>query len=86
MNHLLKTHTFLFVGYGINDPLDVDRIQKLNASVFQSSGRTHYALMKAPVSSAERDRWFREFCVQTIDYADHDQLPAILRSLRATAP
>jgi hypothetical protein len=85
MSLLLQNHTFLMVGYGINDPLDLDLVLKLNASVFGSAAETHYALIKDP-NPNDRDRWSREFNVQVVPYKEHAEIPAILRALRATKP
>ncbi|WP_437651055.1 SIR2 family NAD-dependent protein deacylase [Sorangium sp. So ce362] len=83
MSHLLQTYTFLLVGYGINDPLDLDLVFELNVRAFGTATSRHYALMKDP---RDRDRFQREFNVQVLPYQDHDDLPAILRALRATKP
>jgi hypothetical protein len=84
MSLLLQHHTFLMVGYGINDPLDLDLVLKLNASVFGSAAETHYALIKDP-NPNDRDRWSREFNVRVVPYKEHAELPAILRALRDKA-
>jgi hypothetical protein len=84
-SHLLQNHTFLLVGYGINDPLDIDLLFELNASVFGNAARTHYALMKG-ASPTDRDRWQRDMNLQVLPYADHGELPGILRALRAKKP
>ncbi|WP_437325784.1 SIR2 family protein [Sorangium sp. So ce381] len=83
MSYLLQTYTFLLVGYGINDPLDLDLIFELNIRAFGSATSLHYALMNDP---HDRDRWQRELNVQVVPYHNHDDLPAILRALRATKP
>jgi hypothetical protein len=83
MSYLLQTYTFLLVGYGINDPLDLDLIFELNMRAFGSATSLHYALMNDP---RDRDRWQRELNVQVVPYQNHDDLPAILRALRATKP
>ncbi len=83
MSYLLQAYTFLLVGYGINDPLDLDLIFELNNNAFGHAARPHYALMKNP-SPTDRDRWQRELNIQTIPYGDHDELPGILRALAAT--
>jgi tetratricopeptide (TPR) repeat protein len=85
LSQLLQQNTFLLLGYGMNDPLDLDLVLGLNASAFGSAGRTHYVLMKG-ASGPDRDRWLRTFNVQVIDYQDHADLPAILRALGATRP
>jgi hypothetical protein len=84
MSLLLQDYTFLLVGYGINDPLDLDLVFELNAKAFGTASRRHYALIKEP--ARDRDRWSRDFNVQVLPYQDHDHLPAILRSLKATNP
>lgn len=81
LSYLFQSYTFLIVGYGINDPLDLDLVFGLNASTFGSAARTHYALMRNDVHAADRDRWQRAMNVQVVEYADHRDLPAILRSL-----
>jgi hypothetical protein len=85
MSYLLQSHTFLLVGYGINDPLDLDLVFELNTRAFGSAARTHYALVK-DASANDRDRWLRELNVQVVPYHDHAELPGILRALRAANP
>jgi hypothetical protein len=85
-SYLLQSHTFLFLGYGMNDPLDLDLVLKWNADTFKSVARRHYALMKDP-SDSDRDRYEREYYVRVIPYSDHAQLPDILEELhRAAGP
>ena len=81
MSFLLQSFTFLIVGYGINDPLDLDLVFGLNTSAFGSATRTHYALMHKDISLTDRDRWQREMNIQVIPYDDHADLPMILRAL-----
>ncbi|WP_438022678.1 SIR2 family protein [Sorangium sp. So ce233] len=85
MSFLLQSYTFLLVGYGVNDPLDLDLVFGLNASAFGSAARTHYALVK-DASANDRDRWQRELNIQVVSYPDHGDLPGILRALRAAKP
>jgi hypothetical protein len=85
MSHLLQTRTFLLIGYGINDPHDLDLVFASNIKAFGSAGQMHYALMRG-VSDTDRTRWENDFNVQVIPYQDHADLPAILRQLRATKP
>ncbi|MFE8603750.1 SIR2 family NAD-dependent protein deacylase [Archangium violaceum] len=84
LGHLLQGYTFLFLGYGMNDPLDLDLVLKWNAEAFKSAARRHYALLKDP-SDSDRDRYEREYNVRVIAYSDHAQLPAILEELQRTA-
>ncbi len=84
LSHLLQRYTFLFIGYGMNDPLDLDLVLKWNAEAFKSVARRHYALLKDP-SDTDRDRYEREYNIQVIRYSDHADLPAILEELRRAA-
>ena len=85
MSHLLQNYMFLFIGYGINDPLDLDLVFKRNVEAFGSATRGHCALMK-DARQIDRDRWQRGFNVHVLPYQNHDDLPAILRQLRAEKP
>ncbi|WP_375769088.1 SIR2 family protein [Archangium gephyra] len=84
LGHLLQGYTFLFIGYGMNDPLDLDLVLRWNAEAFKSAARRHYALLKDP-SDTDRDRYEREYNVRVIPYSDHAQLPVILDALQRTA-
>ncbi len=84
LSHLLQGYTFLFIGYGMNDPLDLDLVLKWNAEAFKSAARRHYAFLKDP-SDNDRDRYEREYNVRVIPYSDHAQLPAILEELQRAA-
>ena len=85
MRYLLQRYTFLLIGYGINDPYDLDLVFSLNAEDFGAAASPHYALMKG-ASQNDTDRWQASLNVQVVPYASHDDLPAILRALRATKP
>jgi hypothetical protein len=84
LSHLLQEYTFLFLGYGMNDPLDLDLVLKWNADVFHSAARRHYVLLKDP-RGEDRDRYLREYNVQVSPYDDHGRLPDILEELRRAA-
>ncbi len=84
LGYLLQKYTFLFIGYGMNDPLDLDLVLKWNADVFNSVARRHYALLKDP-NASERDRYEREHNVKVIPYEDYAQLPIILDNLKRDA-
>lgn len=81
MKDLLKNYTFLVLGYGINDPLDLDLVFELNKTAFGSAAQRHYALMREDQAKPHRDRWDREMNIQVVEYADHNDLPSILRLL-----
>jgi WD40 repeat protein len=80
LSHLFQGYTFLFLGYGMNDPLDIDLVLKWNADSFRSVTRRHYALMKEP-RAAEWDRYLREYNVQVLGYRDHGDLASIVESI-----
>jgi hypothetical protein len=85
MRHLLQSYTFLLVGYGINDPCDLDMAFSFNLSAFGSAANAHYALMK-DATQTDVDRWQRELNVKVMPYEEHTHLPDILRALRAHKP
>jgi hypothetical protein len=85
MINLLQNYTFLLVGYGINDPRDLDLVFGLSKNAFGSAARVHYALMRN-ASGDDSDRWWRELNVQVVPYEEHVELPTLLRVLGATPP
>jgi hypothetical protein len=82
LSYLLQDHTFLFVGYGMNDPLDLDMVLKGNVDAFNVSARRHYVLLRRP-GDADVDRYEREYNVRVLPYQEHGELPAILAALAA---
>lgn len=80
LGYLLQTHVFLFVGYGMNDPLDLDLAFRGNASAFKSAAQRHYVLLRNP-SDGDRERLEREYNARVIPYAEHAEVPEILRRL-----
>lgn len=85
LRYLLQEHVFLFVGYGMNDPLDLDLVLTGNLDVFKDTAQRHYVLLKG-ATDADRDRYERAYNVRVIPYADHADVPAILgQFLRAKA-
>ncbi len=81
LSYLLQEYTILFLGYGMNDPFDIDLVMKWNAEVFNAAAPRHFALLKDP-SGTDVDRYLREHNVQTIAYSDYSALPGILEALR----
>jgi hypothetical protein len=79
LKYLLQEHTFVFVGYGMNDPLDLDLALRDNAKSFGVSTQKHYVLLKG--GEGETDRLKRDYNVRVISYADHGDLPALVRSI-----
>ncbi|QRK06707.1 SIR2 family protein [Archangium violaceum] len=86
---LLQTHAFLFIGYGMNDPLDLDLALEGNAAAFKTAARMHYALIKKsddPVrDQREWERYLNDYNVQVLPYDDHALLPQILDGLSHAA-
>jgi tetratricopeptide (TPR) repeat protein len=78
---LFQNHTFLFVGYGMNDPYDLDLTLDLNARSFGVAVRRHYLLMHKDEAAPHAERWDREKNLQVITFEDYADLPAILRAL-----
>ncbi|MFY0570848.1 SIR2 family NAD-dependent protein deacylase [Archangium lansingense] len=85
LRHLLQEYTVLFLGYGMNDPFDIDLVLKWNADVFNSAARRHYALLKDP-SDTDSDRYLRDYNVQVLPYSDYAALPGILEALKRAGP
>jgi tetratricopeptide (TPR) repeat protein len=81
MSHLFQNYTFLLVGYGINDPRDLDLVFELNTKAFGVTARAHYALIHKDEAAPHRDRWQRDMNIQVVPYDDHGQLPKLLRKL-----
>jgi WD40 repeat protein len=80
LRFLLQDSTFLFVGYGMNDPLDLDLAFKANADAFRTSAQKHFVLLRNP-SDADADRYHREYRVEGIAYSDHDDVTTFLDAL-----
>jgi hypothetical protein len=90
LSHLFRGYTFLFLGYGMNDPLDIDLVLKRNAEYFGPAARQHYALMKQPSDTEPRapewDRYQREYKVQVLGFRDYRDLAALVESIGSTGP
>jgi hypothetical protein len=80
LRFLLQDSTFLFIGYGMNDPLDLDRALASHAQDFHSAARRHYVLLHQ-ADDATRDRLLEQFNVQVIRYEDHEDLLPFLEGL-----
>jgi hypothetical protein len=85
LSHLFQGYTFLFLGYGMNDPLDIDMVLKWNVDSFRPAVRRHYALMKQPSNKEPRavewERYLREYNVQVIGYRDHSDLASLVNQI-----
>lgn len=80
VNYLLQDNVFLFIGYGMNDPLDLDRALGGNVDSFQEASQRHYVLLRQ-ASQTDIDRYERNFNVQVIAYTEHEQVPQFLYEL-----
>lgn len=83
LRYLLQDNLFLFVGYGMNDPMDLDLALRANADDFKSAAQRHYVLLYNP-TDADIDRLSREYNVRVIPYTDHDQVRLFLTALAST--
>lgn len=85
LNHLLIERNFLFLGYGMQDPNDLDVILADNASELGGATGLHFALLKRladPQSETDRrDRLRRTYRVAVIPYDDHGVLVPFLEAL-----
>ncbi|MBN1655179.1 MAG: SUMF1/EgtB/PvdO family nonheme iron enzyme [Deltaproteobacteria bacterium] len=79
---LISDYTFLFVGYGMNDPFDLDRVLTKNKEFFWHAARDHFVLLK-DARDTDRDRYLRDFNVRVIAYDSHDDIVAFLHELAA---
>jgi hypothetical protein len=80
LNFLLQDYTFLFVGYGMNDPLDLDLALRDTAEQFRVSAREHFVLLK-DARDLDRDRIARSYNVAVFSYDDHAQVPQFLDAI-----
>ena len=85
LEHLWVDHTCLFVGYGMNDPLDFDRVLNANQTCLKSANRDHYVLLrKDGVRSIDTARYLRDFNVRVISYDNHDDILGFLAGFSET--
>ena len=82
LSYLLQDHVFLFLGYGMNDPLDLDLAFRANAAAFKAAAQKHYLLLRGP-SDGDRDRIERDYNVRVLPYAEHAEVPGLLDQLAA---
>jgi hypothetical protein len=83
LSFLLQTNSFLFLGFGMNDPQDLDSVLRDNATAFRDASTRHFALIKDPQPDT-MDRLLREYNVRVIPYVDHAQVLPFLVSLAGT--
>lgn len=85
---LMTEHSFLFVGYGMSDPNDLDILLGLNKAELGGATATHYALLpssgnrQADVERADQMR--EDYRVKAIWYTSHDQVVPTLQNLASS--
>lgn len=84
LSFLLQAHSFLFLGFGMNDPQDLDAVLRGNATAFRDAASRHYALLKDPPGDTV-ERLRREYNVQVISYVDHAQVLPFLLDLKGAS-
>lgn len=86
MHTLMLTHTFLFVGFSMEDPA-ISLLVEVFAQKYNSQ-RPHYIFLPSPVSTevSEISKRLRKLYVITYDPKDgHSELPKLLTSLATQA-
>ncbi len=85
VDHLLIANSFLFVGYGMSDPHDLDIVLAENTSALRGAGSIHYALLKRLSSEqAEADRremLFRDHRIAVIPFDNFTEVVPFLDAL-----
>lgn len=84
LRHLFQTHVVLFVGFGMNDPHDLDLLMRHETEAFGVATERRFALLRQDPFRPDvvnNDRLKREYNIEVIPYAEHNQLPELLRQL-----
>jgi hypothetical protein len=85
MNYLLMDRTFLFVGYGMADPQDLDLVLSNICNLLKGATGPHFALLKCLTDAQHdvdrNDRLRREYNVNTITFKDYVELVPLLEML-----
>jgi hypothetical protein len=85
LSYLLIDRTFLFVGYAMSDPQDLDLLLANNAELLKNASGLHFALLKAlnnaQAEADRKERLRREFKVVAISYQNHGDVVPILELL-----
>lgn len=81
VDHLLAGHTFLFVGYGMSDPADLDIILRENAAALRRAS-PHFALLhRTQADTIRRDELRQLYNVVVIPLDDYSQIVPFLQTL-----
>jgi hypothetical protein len=85
INYLLIDRTFIFVGYGMSDPHDLDLILADNAELLRNATGLHFALLKCLTDEQaevdRKDKLRNEYNVVVIPYDNHADVVPFLESL-----
>ncbi|WP_084383508.1 SIR2 family NAD-dependent protein deacylase [Hydrogenophaga flava] len=78
---VFEHHTVLFVGFGLNDPRDLDHVLR-QARLAGAAEGEKFALLPEQRCSEVRDKFPQ---IQVIPYSEHDQISKILATLVAAS-
>lgn len=85
LEHLVASRSFLFVGFGLDDPYDLDVTLRDNATLLAQAAELHFALLKRSADPQDdvdlQARLRSSYNVATIFYDDHDQVVPFLEAL-----
>lgn len=85
MGHLLARHTFLFIGYGMSDPHDLDLILAQTLKDLRSAATHHFALFRRPPDHHDelklKASLRKDHNIEVLWYAEHADLPPLLEAL-----
>ena len=88
LNHILIDRTFLFVGFGMVDPHDLDLVLSNIAKLLKGAQGPHYALLKCLRNAQDnvdrKDRLRQKYNINVITYKDHVDLVPFLEKLVST--
>jgi hypothetical protein len=80
LSYMMQRYSVLFLGYGMNDPWDLDKLLRANATAFGVATTKHFALMHER-EQPHFERLLREYNVMCIPYRSHDEITAVLQEL-----
>lgn len=79
---LMRSNTFLFIGFGLRDPDILDILKELNFISRKAGGFTHYALVRRSDDFDIRSAfYFKYYGLELVPYKDHSFVDAYLEKL-----
>lgn len=86
IEHLLNTHTLLFLGYGMSDPDDLDIVIGNHAEALGHAASRHFALLResSPPDQSEVDRretLLDKYNIEVIPFQKYEEIVVFLESL-----